>query len=383
MDPASEAHRRDPYPAYAQLRAHAPVHHLPAQGLWLLTRHDDVRRALSDHEAFSSEVGPLRGARLEWLLFTDPPRHTALRAIVQKAFTPRSIAALEPRVRALSASLLDPVMARGSIDLVADYATPLPLLVIAEMLGVPASDWPRLARWSEAIIGLGGTIAGEDPARASAAFVAADAEMAAYFGAHVAARRARSAPADDLLGRLVDAGLDDVALLRFCELLLAAGTETTTNLIDNAMISFAEHPGELARVRVDPSLLPSAIEEVLRYRAPLQAMFRATRRAIDLDGASVPAGAFVVCSIGAANRDPARFAEPDRFDAARDPNPHVAFGHGIHFCLGAPLSRLEARVALGDLLARFASFEVARDWRPRAAFHVLGPASLPVRFTRA
>lgn len=384
MELFSAAARRDPYPLYDRLREQSPVLHLPAQDLWLVFRYDAVRRALSDHDAFSSEVGPSRGNRFEWLLFMDPPRHTRLRAIVSRAFTPRSIAALAPRIRALTCELLDGVAGRGELDLVAELATPLPMMVIAEMLGLPLADWRKLAGWSEAIINLGNTIAGGDAAAAAAAFLRADAEMASYFGAEVAARRAR--PADDLIGRLVaaevdGAALDDHAILRFCQLLLAAGTETTTNLIDNAVLCFAEHPAELARVRRDPALLAPAIEEVLRHRTPVQAMFRATAREVELDGVRIPAGQFVIAMIGSANRDPRRFADPARFDVARDPNPHIAFGHGIHFCLGAPLSRLEAGIALDELLRRFPVFELAAaDWPPRASFHVHGPARLALRF---
>jgi cytochrome P450 len=234
------------------------------------------------------------------------------------------------------------------------------MMVIAEILGLPSTDWPMFARWSEATINLGNTIAGTDSEAASRAFVAADAEMTAYL-----ADRAHTA----LLARLAEAGLTPSEVVRFCQLLIAAGTETTTNLISNAMLTFAEHPEARAHI-------PEAIEEVLRHRTPAQAMFRATRTDIELAGVRIPAGRMVIACIGAANRDPAVFADPDRFDASRDPNPHIAFGHGIHYCLGAPLSRLEARIALPDLLARFPRFEVERDWRPRGSFHVHGPAAL-------
>jgi cytochrome P450 len=391
MDLFSPATRRDPYPLYDQLRATSPVLHLPGPDLWVVFGHDAVKRALSDHETFSSNVGPSRGNRFEWLLFMDPPRHTQLRAILGRAFTARSIAGLAPRIRALTRELLDrvgdPDCDRGELDLVADLATPLPMMVIAELLGLPIDDWRRLAGWSEAIVNLGNTIAGGDAEHAAAEFARADAEMTGYLATVIAARRGQ--PAGDLISRLVTAEpggepLDAPAITRFCQLLLAAGTETTTNLIDNAVLCFAAHPDQLARVRARPDLLPQAIEEVLRYRTPVQAMFRATRCAVELDGARIPAGAFVIAMIGAANRDPGRFAEPARFDVARAPNPHLAFGHGIHFCLGAPLSRLEAGIALAELLGRFAQLELASpDWPPRGSFHVHGPAALPVRFRRA
>jgi cytochrome P450 len=367
------------------------VLHVPVPDLWAVFGHDAVKRALTDHEAFSSDVGPSRGNRFQWLLFMDPPRHTKLRAIISRAFTSRSIAALEPRIRELACALLDRASSRiadrGEIELVADLATPLPMMVIAELMGLPLDDWRRLAGWSDAIVNLGNTIAGGDAHEASAAFARADAEMTDYLGAVIAARRGH--PTDDLIARLVTAEVDgehlgDPEIVRFCQLLLAAGTETTTNLIDNAVLCFAAHPDQLARVRRDPALLPSAIEEVLRYRAPVQAMFRATAREVELDGTRIPAGKFVIAMIGAANRDPRRFAEPARFDVTREPKPHLAFGHGIHFCLGAPLSRLEAGIALGELLRRFADIELAApDWQPRASFHVHGPVSLPLRVVRA
>lgn len=387
MDLFSEATRRDPYPLYDRLRRDSPVLHVPTLDLWVVFGYDAVKRALTDHEAFSSDVGPSRGNRFQWLLFLDPPRHTQLRAIISRAFTARSIAALEPRIRARACELIDRVIDRGELDLVADLAAPLPMLVIAELIGLPTEDWRRLAGWSEAIVNLGNTIAGGDGSRASAEFLRADAEMAEYLGLAIAARRGGAA--DDLLTRLVTAQVDgerlgDPEIVRFCQLLLAAGTETTTNLIDNAMLCFAAHPDQLARVRADPALLAPAIEEVLRHRSPVQAMFRTTRREVELDGTTIPAGKFVIAMIGSANHDPRRFAEPERFDLTRAPNPHVAFGHGIHFCLGAALSRLEAAVALDELLRRFAGFELAEpDWPPRTSFHVLGPARLPLRFRRS
>jgi cytochrome P450 len=388
QSPFSDDVRRDPYPLYTHLRRAAPVAPVPGTSMWMVLDHDGVRRALSDAESFSSNVSPARGLSFEWLLFMDPPRHDHLRAIVSKAFTPRSIAALEPRVRAISGELLEGIAARGdTCDLVLDYAEVLPMRVIAEMLGAPAEDAARLTAWSHAIIDLGLTILGstDEASAASAAFLAADAEMAAWTGALLAARRAR--PADDLITRLATAEVDgarlrDDEIVRFVQLLLAAGTETTTNLIDNAVLCLLDHPAELARLRAEPSLVPGALEEVLRFRSPAQAMFRVTTRDVALGGHTIPRGAFVLAMIGAANRDPARFADADRFDVGRDPNPHLAFGHGLHFCLGAPLSRLEGRIALGDLLARWRSFARADDapWPPRRAFHVHGPTRLRVHF---
>jgi cytochrome P450 len=390
MDFLTDEVRRDPYPLYDRMRAASPALHVPGPDLWMIFDYEGVRRALTDHEAWSNDVAPSRGIRFEWLLFMDPPRHTRLRALIAKAFTARSIAGLEPRVRAIARALLDRVAARGEMDLVADFAAPLPMMVIAEMLGVPAVDWERLKRWADAIMGLGSTILGtEASARAaSEVFLAATEEMKDELDRWSAERRA--APRDDLLTRLVQAEVDGARLteeeiLRFVQLLLAAGTETTTNLIDNAVICFTESPAELARVRAAPDLLPSAIEEVLRHRSPAQAMFRVPRRDVEVHGQVIPAGKLVLVMVGSANRDPKQFADPGRFDVTRDPNPHIAFGHGIHFCLGAPLSRLEARVGLEELLARTRSFALASDapWEPRKPFHVHGPSRLPIRFEPA
>ncbi|WP_437733996.1 cytochrome P450 [Sorangium sp. So ce1335] len=386
MNLFSEDMRRNPYPLYDQIRSSSPVLHYPPSDLWMIFDHDGVRRALHDHEAFSSVVSPPGNRTSEWLIFSDPPRHTKLRALISRAFTPRAVAELEPRIRALSRELLDRTIERGEMDLVEDYAVPLPLLVIAEMLGAPVEDQPRFKRWSDVILDLSYTVSGsEEAARAIAAFTEVTAEMQATLRGLIAARRA--SPRDDLLTRLVGAEVDGERLnedeiLGFFQLLLVAGHETTTNLISNAILCFLEHPTELGRLRAEPHLLPSAIEEVLRYRAPVQAMFRVTRRDVPMHGQVIPAGKPVLAMIGSANRDPGQFSEPERFDIARDPNPHIAFGHGIHFCIGAPLARLEARVALSDLLARLTGLSRASDapWEPRRAIHVHGPTRLPIRF---
>jgi len=381
----SDDFRRDPYPTYAMLRAGSPLLHEPQSGAWLVFDYDGVKRTLHDQEAFASAVSPDGGPTSRWLIFMDPPRHGRLRALVVKAFTPRVVEALEPRIRALSRELLDRTIERGAMDLVADYAAPLPMMVIAEMLGVPIEDRPRFLGWTEVMLGLAQTVSGEDAERAGQAFAAATSEMRAYVGALVDARRTQ--PANDLLSGLVHATVDGERLtedeiLGFFQVLLVAGSETTTNLIDNAVLDLLDHPAELARLRAAPALVPSAIEEVLRHRSPGQAMFRRARRDVALHGQTIPAGSLVLAMIGAANRDPAAFAEPDRFDVGRDPNPHLAFGHGAHFCLGAPLSRLEGRIALADLVERLHDVALASDepWPPRRAFHVHGPTRLPIRF---
>ncbi len=386
LDFLSDELRRDPYPLFTQARSAFPVLHEPGSDMWLLFDYDSVKRALNDSEVFSSVVETPMGKAPDWLVFSDPPRHSKLRAIVMRAFTPRSIASLEPRVRELSRELLEPVLERGEMDLVADYSAPLPMMVIAELLGIPSSDRQRFMHWAEVIMTLSYTISGgEEAARAMSENAVVKEEMRAYF-ADLADQR-RRAPKDDLLTRLVEAEVDGERLtpgeiLGFFQLLLSAGTETTTNLINNALLCLLEHPDQLARLRAEPQLLPSALEEVLRYRAPVQMMFRATKGDVAMHGQVIPAGKLVLVMIGSANRDATKFQDADRFDITRDPNPHIAFGHGIHFCLGAALSRLEARVALTDLLEQLKGVQLAspEPWVPRKALNVLGPARLPVRF---
>ena len=378
--------RRNPYPMFEQMRPQSPVY-MPGADIWMILDYDSVKQTLSDPDTFSSSVSRSRNGNFEWLMFMDPPRHTKLRAIVSRAFTPRSIANLEARIRQLSRELLDPLVARGEMDLVTDFASTLPVMVMAELIGFPLSEWPRLTRWSLAIMGLAETISGteEESHAAGATFGQANEEMKQYLDGLLRDRRAR--PKDDLLTRLVEAEVDGERLtetetLRFVQLLLAAGSETTTNLISNAVLCFIECPEQLVRLRTAPELLPSAIEEVLRYRSPGQTMLRTPNRDVELKGRVIPAGKLVLVMIGSANRDPKHFPEAQRFDIARDPNPHLAFGQGIHFCLGAPLARLEARVALQDLLWRDKNMELATDapWEPRRAFNVLGPIHLQIRW---
>lgn len=389
VDLFSDHMRRDPYPVYEQMRGRSPVFHLAPFDLWMIFDYDGVRRALVDHDAFSSYLShaPGHGNPGEWFVFFDPPRHTKLRALISRAFTPSVVANLEPRIRELSRQLLDDAVGRDEIDLAADFSIPLPMWVIAEMLGVPAADWPRYKRWSDVILKVANTFTKDDEAaRTIQEYRAVTAEMRVALPDLIAERRA--ARRDDLLTRLVEAEVDGERLtpgevLGFVQLLLVGGQETTANLINNAILCFIEHPAQLDRLRAAPELLPAAIEEVLRYRSPVQWMPRATRRAVEIHGQVIPAGKLVLPVIGSANRDPKQFPDADHFDITRAPNPHLAFGHGIHACLGAPLARLEARTALADFLERAQEFALASDepWEPREALHVHGPSRLPVRVT--
>jgi cytochrome P450 len=391
IDFFSESLRRDPYPAYEQMRGRSPVFHYVPFDLWMIFDFDGVKRALADHEDFTSNLsrGSGHGNPGEWFIFYDPPRHTKLRALISKAFTPRVVANLEPRIRELSRQLLDQTIERGEMDLVEDFAVPLPMRVIAELLGVPASDWPRYKRWSDTILKIAGSVSkDEEAARTIQEYRAVTEEMRAWLPEMIADRR--GAHQDDLLKRLVEAEVDGEQLsqkeiLGFVQLLLVAGQETTANLINNAIICFIEHPDQLARLRAAPELLPSAIEEVLRFRSPLHWMPRVTTREIEMHGQIIPAGKVVLPMIGSANRDPRQFPDAGTFDIKREPNSHIAFGVGIHACLGAPLARLEARIALTDFLDRVKDFALASEepWTPRKAPSVHGPSRLPIRVTPA
>lgn len=387
----SDKVRHNPFPMYDDMRSATPVVRAPPPfDLWMIFDYAGAKRALTDHEAFSSAVPGPRN----WLIFFDPPRHTKLRGLVNKAFTPRVVASLEPRVRELSRQLLDRSLSRGEMDLAADYAVPLPMMVIAQIIGLPLSDWERFKRWSDAILKLSYTLRGVDDvegARAFEAFCAVTREMEAYLDRMIAQRR-RAARIEesaraDLLSRLIGAEVEGQRLtadeiLGFFQLLVLGGQETTANLINNAILCFLESPDQLSLVRGRMDLLPPAIEEVLRCRSPIQWVMRTPTRDVEMGGQVIPRGELVLVMIGSANRDPKRFADAGRFDACRDPNPHLAFGHGTHFCVGAALARLEARIALTDLLGRTRSLALATDepWEPRKALHIHGPNRLPIRF---
>jgi len=282
--------------------------------------------------------------------------------------------------------LLDAVVNRGEMDFATELSVALPMKVISSMIGIPSSDWSRYKKWSDSILKLSyarsGGAEAEDGTRE---FAAVTVEMNEYLGKMIAERRAW--PQNDLLTRLIEAEVDGERLrqeeiLGFFQLLIVAGQETTTNLINNAILCFIENPAQLALLRSRPQLVASAIEEVLRYRSPLQWVMRTPRRDIELHGQTIPAGKLVLPMIGSANRDPRAFPNANQFDITRDPNPHIAFGHGIHSCVGSALARLETRIVLSDFLARVKSFTLANNapWEPRKALHVLGPTRLPLRF---
>lgn len=375
----SEPFQEDPYPAWAWLREHAPVYREPRFGNYVLTRFADVYGALRDHEAFSSASGvsPRTEGGGGTIVTSDPPRHTHLRKLVNHAFTPRTVKALRPRIEGIVQELIDGFEG-GEVDLVAALTYPLPVIVIAELLGIPPAERERFKRWSDALIGAFEKDYG--------AFAGEAAEMFTYFAAAIAERK--TAPQDDLLTALTLAEvegerLNDIEMISFALILLVAGNETTTNLLSNFANIAARSPGLWQRLGIDRALVGPAIEETLRYDSPVQTLGRQTTRAVELHGTVIPEGARVLVSFAAANRDAEEFKEPDCFALDRELSHHLAFGHGIHYCLGSPLARLEAEVAVEALLDRFA--EIAPGAGPGRRLHstvIHGFESLPVRLAR-
>ncbi|MFC0455977.1 cytochrome P450 [Arthrobacter liuii] len=357
----SAAYPLNPFPHYERMRAASPVFHDDQSGSWHVFRYDDVQRVLSEHATFSSRMGggnPSGSGQLfaSSLITADPPRHRQLRSLVTQAFTPKAVDALAPRIAELTDELLAGIEATGSADLIKELAYPLPVIVISELMGIPAEDRERFKHWSDVIVSQ--TQAGPGNGKDDAT----TAEMIEYFLALIAQRR--SQPGEDLISSLLSAEIDGQRLtvpelLGFCSLLLVAGNETTTNLIGNAVLCLAESPGTLERLLKEPALIPQALEEVLRFRSPVQSMYRVTVAEATVAGQPIPAGAPLVAWIGSANRDGQQFERAAVFDIDRSPNRHLAFGHGIHFCVGAPLARLEARIALEALLSRLPGLSVA------------------------
>jgi len=422
FDPIAPSSWADPYPTYRALRDAAPLHRSASSGFYSVSRYEDALFVLKHPELFSSRamftvlmnngqegfpplswdfvrflvrfplrtrLNPFAFPRARNLIADDPPVHGTLRNAVNRGFTPRRIAAWEPRIRALVDELLGTlpgVQPSGSsggqpFDVVHDFAIPLPVTVIAEMLGVEPERRRDFKRWSDAVIE-GSTGAGRTRPFAPA-FVDAILELMGYLRRSID-RRQRD-PGDDLISAILAEApggtrLSPTEAVMFVQLLLVAGNETTTNLIGNAVQALLDHPGQLARVQGDPALVPALVEEALRFDAPVQTVFRTATRDVELAGATVPQGATVAVLIGSANRDERRFPAPDAFDVSRDARGHLAFGFGEHFCLGSALARLEARVALEALVPMLGRCERASAQRELLdSFLVRGPRRLELR----
>ncbi len=354
--------KENPYPYYAWLRREHPVYRNERFGFWVLSRYEDIEAAARQPDVFSSsqEIGP------DWqpgstMITKDPPEHTRLRKLVSKAFTPRMVETLAPRIQAIVDDLLGRVIDQGAFDLVQDLAYPLPVIVIAEMLGVDPARRDDFKRWSDDVVHI--VASGQNEARL-AQYMQSWEAFKSYFVELIEMRR--KAPKDDLVSALVMAQEECDALtlseiLNACLLLLVAGNETTTNLIGNGALALFTQAEEGYKLRQQPELIHSKIEEVLRYDSPIQGVFRTTTRDVDIQGTTIPVDSKVLLAWGSANRDGEMFPDPDRFDIERQIERHLAFGIGIHFCLGAPLARLEARIATETILRRMQSIYPDRD----------------------
>jgi cytochrome P450 len=378
----------NPYPYYTALRRDNPVAWLEPLQCWAVSRYDDVDYALRTPEIFSSanwlgqSIGDLSPApEVPWMIETDPPNHSRLRKLVNKGFTPRMVGRLEPRIRAIANELLANARIQPEIDFVRDFSGALPVIVIAEMLGVEPEHRLDFKRWSDNVV-LGTSRPTDEAARAQVR--ASNAEMRTYFEHAIADRR--KTPHEDLLTVLVQAEeerqtLTSDEVLAMAMLILLAGNETTMNLLSNTALALQAHPADLARISRENVLIPQLIEEMLRYDSPVQIVFRRTTEAVERSGRTIPPNAVVFILIGSANRDERKFQDPDRFDLSRDPSEHLAFGFGTHFCLGAQLARLEAKVALEELFASCLPFTIDLHRVERIKSVLLrGIKHLPMRF---
>jgi cytochrome P450 len=389
FDPRSPEFRANPYPFYDMLRSFAPIFYWQEWGIWFLTSYDHCNNLLRDnrlgHGQFPMEIPPAQQPLFEmqnnWMLIKNPPDHTRLRSLVHKAFTPRMVEQLRGTIQTITDDLLDIVQEKGEMDVIADLAYPLPVTVIAMMLGVPREDHRQFHGWSNALARsldlTDDPVVYDQAAEATVAFTN-------YMQTLVAERRSR--PQDDLLSALVaveDAGdkLSPTELLATCTLLLTAGHETTINLIGNGALALLRHPDQKRKLQSEPEHIHTAIEEFLRYDSPVQLTSRMALEDVSVDGHTLRQGQQIGFMLGAANHDPEKFSQPHKLDIARRPNPHLAFGGGIHYCLGAPLARLEGQIAFNSLLRRMPNLTLAIEAPEYHDNYVLrGLKTLPVTF---
>jgi cytochrome P450 len=374
----------DPFPAFRRLREEAPVYWHPTPGFWTLTRHEDVVAVSRDPATFCSSRGILLSdierpvMPRQSIIYIDPPEHAKYRKLVQPAFGPGRLRALEARIGAIASELLDAIDDGRETDFVEAFAAPLPLLVIADMLGVPGADRGRFKRWSDAIIEAG--------SRATAENMAQSVELLEYFGAVIAERRER--PGEDLISLLVHSEIDgerleEFDLLMFCMTLLVAGNETTRNLLSHGAHALAIHPDQRALLARDAELMPRAVEEMLRWGSPIASFMRVATRDTQLHGTPVREGDRLLLFYTSANRDESVFgADAEEFRVLRDATRHVAFGFGEHFCLGAQLARIEARIAFTHLLERFGRWQLANGIERLPSLFLRGIERLPLTLSR-
>ena len=388
FNPFDPEFRANPYPHYQRLLQAPPLRYSGGISAIVISRYNDVQAVLRDPETFSNhrpERTPFRQLDLTGdavtMLGADPPVHTRLRKLVSRDFTPRRIAAMTPRITEITTGLLDEVAAKGEFDAMADLANQLPVLVIAEMLGIPTERHREFKSWSDAIIA-SSAIPPFMPRPPEA--IDATKSMKTFLEGEI--ERRRSLPGPDLISALIASQEAEVLsageLLAFLILLLLAGNETTTNLIGNGLLALGRYSDQRELLRNDPLLIGSAIEEMLRFDSPVQGTIRVAKQAVKVSGVEIEPGTLVIALIAAANRDPSVFARPEVFDVARDPNEHIAFGYGIHFCIGAPLARLEGEIAISAVLERFPRFALANSGSPlnyKGSLFLRGLSALPMK----
>ncbi|MDZ7970619.1 MAG: cytochrome P450 [Nostoc sp. DedSLP03] len=376
FNPYDPKFQANPYPIYHNLRSVEPIHQ-SFTGMWVITRYVDAKAVLRDprfcvnkmsnnvkHKSYylkQQDFNTLAQAIDKWLIFLDPPEHTRLRGLISKAFTSTTIKFLRPQIQKITDELISKVRHQGFIDIMSDFACPLPCSVIAAILGVPIEDWVKLYHWSDKLSNI------LDPLRSLSDYEQMNQvalEFTDYFKSLIAQRQ--KSPQQDLLSALItvkeqDKKLSEEEIISICMLLFFAGEETTVNLISNGMLALLHHPQQMQQLKTQPTLIQSAVEEMLRYDSPIQIITRVATEDIDIDGITIRVGEKVLVILGAANRDPAQFPDPDRFDITRANNSHLAFVDGIHYCLGAVLARIEAEIAINTLVQQLSDLKLSQD----------------------